>query len=55
MKKKEIKSSVVRKCALCGAPLRYNFELESGVCENCQLGRKVKTFEQFNLQNNKRK
>ncbi|NPV13184.1 MAG: hypothetical protein HPY57_15565 [Ignavibacteria bacterium] len=38
-----------KKCALCGRQLRYFFELESGVCEKCQIGKnqKIKTFEQF--------
>jgi len=39
-------------CALCGKMLRYPFEIESGVCETCQLSRKVKSFEQFNTENN---
>jgi hypothetical protein len=25
------------KCEFCGRKLRYDFELESGICENCLL------------------
>ena len=49
-KKKDIKNfKDEKKCAFCGRTLRYFFELENGICEKCQMGRKqkVKTFEQY--------
>ena len=30
-------------CILCGKPLKYEFEVEMNICEDCQLGFTKKT------------
>lgn len=48
-KEKENKKFTNKRCFVCGKELRYHFEIENGICEDCQLSKnkKVKTFEQF--------
>lgn len=48
-KKKEILCSNPAKCMMCGKPLRYSFEIQSGICESCEIGKKynIKKFEDF--------
>lgn len=46
----------IKKCAICGRTLRYDFEINSGVCDTCQVNKKpkIKTFEQFNEKQNEK-
>lgn len=52
-KKKEILSSNPAKCMICGKPLRYPFEIQSGICETCEIGEKskIKKFKDFAMKN----
>lgn len=36
-------------CMICKKPLRYDFEIESGICETCEIGKKskIKKFKEF--------
>lgn len=31
-----------KKCKICGKPLRYEWEIESEICEDCQISNKEK-------------
>jgi hypothetical protein len=51
-------STPATKCSMCGKKLRYAFEIQSGICESCQIGKQakvsknVKRFEEFNSEQN---
>lgn len=48
------KEKIDNKCNFCGKEINYNFELEVGICEECQLNikEKVKIEQNIKIKNN---